>query len=381
VSVSRLAPDRGTVHSFLVTVALSLGSAPLTAAAPAHFTVEVDTSAAEAVLAAATSSAGEASAAADAALKLPDVRALIEKEHRYNARASAETLKADILAVVAGSPTGVFPLKAIRADPDRYRQALEELRTRKEEIGRHLAGGLRDFSPDGTRIDARLAVVIGSNQVGWVAEQKSSTLYVDATRYLGGVDGLVAVAGHELFHIVQGAWQPDWGPVFAAAPPDAPAAERLRHNVHAAFVNLVIEGMATYVGDPVRWCRSGCDHDKNEYARELARSGQTFALFDTIIYRLARDEAAPLDTLLSIGFSGSWDQTGYYVGYRMAELIARYSGRERLRALVARPAEEFLAEYVAAIKAHPDDPQAIPLAPATVAALMDVRAAASGSAL
>jgi hypothetical protein len=373
--VKRLAPERRTVCSFLLLV-LSTAGAAVTAAAPAHFTVAVDTSAAEAILAAATSPPGQAGAAADAALALPGVIAMIEKEHRYNARASAETLKADILAVVAGSPPSVFPLRAIRADPDRYRQTLQELRTRKEEIGRHLAAGLRDFSPDGTRIDARLAVVIGSNQVGWVPEQQASTLYVDATRYLGSVDGLVAVAGHELFHIVQGSWQPDWGPVFAPAPPDAPAAQRLRHNVHAAFVNLVIEGMATYVGDPVRWCRSGCDHDRNEYARELARSGQTFALFDTIVYRFARDEAAPLDTLLSIGFNGSWDETGYYVGYRMAELIARYSGRERLRALVARPAEDFLAEYVAVIKSHPDDPQAVALAPATVAALVDVQDAA-----
>jgi putative zinc-dependent peptidase DUF5700 len=357
---------------------LCLCSAPLAAASPARCSVEVDPSPAEAILAAATSPATAAGAAADAALALPAVTALIAKEHRYNAKASAETFRSDVLAVAAGMPTSAFPLKAIRADPSRYRRTLEEIRARQDEIAKRLGEGLEGFAPDGTRITAKLALVIGSDQYGWVPEQKSTVLYVDAGRYLEDVDGLVAVAGHELFHVVQGSWQPDWGPVFASAPTEAPAAARTRHNVHAAFVNLAIEGMATYVGDPARWCKSGCKADKKEYARELARSGQTFALFDTIVYRLAQDETAPLDTLLTIGFNGSWDQTGYYVGYRMAELIERYSGRERLRSLVALSAEDFLAEYVAVVKAHPDDPHAVPFAPATVAALMDVRSAGGG---
>jgi hypothetical protein len=359
---------------FLASMAAIIGSGYAQAAAstPPSVTVDIDLSAAEVILAAATSDPEHAAEAAEAALRIPAVTALIAKEHKYNLNASGETFRSDVVAAASGLPTRVFPLKRLRDDPKPVRDMLETLRTNRVAIARHLGEGLQSFAPDGTNINAQLIVLLGSNQYGWVPDQRSTAFYADAGRHLGDVDGLVALAAHELFHVVQGLSQPDWSPLFAELPTTSAADARLRHHIRAALTNLVIEGMATYVGDPDAWGANheGFDHDKREYARELARSTETFALFDTIIYRLARDSDAPLDVLLNIGFGGSWDQTGYYVGYRMAKVIDGFRGRARLRALVALTPEEFVGDYIVAANLHRDDPEVTPLAAATIATVL-----------
>jgi len=140
------------------------------------------------------------------------------------------------------------------------------------------------------------------------------------------------------------------------------------------LTNLVIEGMATYVGDAARYPSPGprLTREQGELRRELGRAGDIFGLFDTILYRARHDPDAPLATLLRIGFGGQWDQTGYYVGYRMAKTIDRYAGRDRLRALVTVPPEAFVAEYIRIARAHPGDPEITPLAPASIATVEEL---------
>ena len=348
---------------------ISAGLLQAETTSPPMVTVQLDLSAAEAILDAVTSDSAHAAGAAAAALQLAPVSAMIAKEHKYNVNASAETFQADVIAAAAGLPTRVFPFKALRDDPKPAQDMLTSLRAKRAAIAKRLSNGLQSFAPNGAAISATLIVLLGSNQNGWVPDQKSTVFYADAGRHLGDVDGLVALAAHELFHVVQGLSQPDWSAVFAELPKTCPADARIRHRLHAALTNLVIEGMATYVGDPDAWgaTHEGFDHDKREYARELARSSETFALFDTIIYRLARDSDAPQDLLLSIGFGGSWDQTGYYVGYQMAKAIDRFLGRDRLRALVALTPEEFVRDYIVVAKAHPHDPGVKPLGNTTIA--------------
>jgi hypothetical protein len=354
----------------LTTLALkNAGVAQAEATSSPTVVVQIDLTAAEAILEAATSDPAHAAESADTALELAPVTAMIAKEHKYNVNATAATFRADVISAAAGLPTRVFPLKAVRDDPKPAREMLASLRSNRAVIAKRLGDGLQSFAPDGTAISATLIILLGSNQYGWVPDQKATVFYADVGRHLGDVDGLMALAAHELFHVVQGVSQPEWSPLFAELPKTAPQVVRIRHQLRAAFANLVIEGMATYVGDPDAWgaTHEGFDHDKREYARELARSSETFALFDTIIYRLARDSHAPQDLLLTIGFGGSWDQTGYYVGYQMAKVIDRFLGRDRLRALVARTPEEFLSDYITVAQAHPDDPAVKLLAKPTIA--------------
>jgi hypothetical protein len=325
--------------------------------------VTIDSSAAEAVLKAVTGDTSDAESLAQAAVKLPGIQAMIEKEHRYVPAASADSFVAAVVETVNGRSGEPFPLREIRDNPAKVRTLLAELASRKTELSQRLSGRLRMFAPRGLTLHTTLAVVLGSHQNGWVPDQKSPVFYIDAGFQAGDVDALIAVAAHELFHVVQGAVQPVWNAALAASTGGSPEMREM-HNVHAALLNLVIEGMADYVGDPREMPGSGpaIVRARREYARNLARNGESFALFDTIIYRLYKDPGAPLDFLLNIGFGGSWEESGYYVGLAMASAIDRYVGRERLQKLVALPPEDFLLEYVAVAEKRAPGPDLIPLA-------------------
>ena len=333
-----------SLAALAVAIPLSTACAQL----PGGIWVTIDTSAAEAVLKAVTGNPSEAKSLAQAALKLPGIQAMIAKEHRYAPAASADSFLAAIVQTVNGRSGDPFALREIRDDPAQVRALLANLAGRNAELSALLGERLRMFAPPGLALHATLAVVLGSHQNGWVPDQKTPVFYIDAGFQAGDADALVAVAAHELFHVVQGAVQPDWSTTLTASTSGSPE-ERELHNVHAALLNLVIEGMADYVGDPraLPGNGPGIMRARREYTRNLARSGESFALFDTIIYRLYKDPAAPLGSLLNVGFGGSWEQSGYYVGFAMAGAIDRYSGRAKLQELVASAPEDFVLEYIA----------------------------------
>ena len=338
--------------------------------APPGVTVLIDTSVADAVLEAATSDAAHVPALAAAALALPGVSAMIAKEHRYTPAATPAAFNAALIGLAQGGSGEPFALARVREHPEEVRALLRALSAEHAQLAARLAERLNAFAPRGLNLHATLVVVLGSHQNGWVPDQKTPVFYIDAGFQSGDVDSLIAVAAHELFHAVQGAVQPDWDA--ALAPSMNPSAEaRELHNVHAVLLNLVIEGMADYVGDPqlLPGAGPGMQQARREYARSLARNRENFALFDTILYRLGSDGTAPLGELLKVGFGGSWDQSGYYVGYVMARAIDRYSDRERLRALVALPPEEFVLDYIAVTQAHADDTDLVHLCSASVAAV------------
>jgi hypothetical protein len=340
-------------------------------AAPEGIRVAIDTSAAEAVLAAVTSDSAHVDALAEAAVGLPAIQAMLAKMKKYNAGASPESFRSALIAVAGGGHASLFPLEAIRSNPAMVRGLLDSLSVHREEMTARLRDRLAEFVPPGLAIDTKLVVVLGSNQNGWVPDQKTPTFYIDAGFQSGDADNLIAVATHELFHVVQGAVLPDWNPVFAEATGSDATAHEM-HNVHAALLNLEVEGMADYVGDPrvLPGSGPGIARARREYDSNLARSSESFELFDTIIYRFSHDATARQSPLINISFGGAWGQTGYYVGYRMAKAIDRYRGRARLRALVALPPEDFVADYVAIAQAHPSDPEITPLDASTVQAVL-----------
>ena len=246
---------------------------------------------------------------------------------------------------------------------------LARLTTDSAAIAEHLADRLRSFTPDGMNVQTTLHVLVGAaHQNGWVPEGNHTDFYVDLGFHGEEVESMTNSASHELFHVVQELAQSG----LEAQMTDQPTLgvdARERHRARAILLNLVIEGMATYVGDPSIYPSPGPHlvRDRKALQRELARAGDIFALFDTILYRSAHDPDAPLGTLLRIEFGGSWDQTGYYVGYRMSKVIDRYAGRDRLRALVGAPPEDFVMEYIRLARAHPNDPEITPLAPVSIA--------------
>ncbi|GEM_PF-2080952 len=344
------------------------------ASAPARVTVDINTSGAAAVLAAATADSTHAAAAADAALQTDAVRAMIAKMAQYDHTVTAESFKAAVVALAHGGSEGPFDLARLRSDPDATRRILARLTAEHDAVARRLAERLQSFMPDTLSLHATMFVLVGAkHQNGWVPDSRPN-FYVDLGFHREEMESMTKSAAHELFHVVQLTAQPTLASEFADRPTLSPDA-RERHRAHAVLLNLVIEGMATYVGDPMAYVAAGprLTHDQAELRRELARAPEIVTLFDTILFRARHDPDAPLDRLLTIGFGGSWDETGYVVGYRMAKAIDRYAGRDGLRALVTMPPEAFVRQYIAIAQAHPDDPEITPLAPASVATVNELQ--------
>jgi hypothetical protein len=105
-------------------------------------------------------------------------------------------------------------------------------------------------NPDGIKLHSRLIILVGSKgQNGWVPVQNVPDFYVDLGFHGEDVDSVVNIATHKLFHVVQGKVQPDWTRAFEDAP-HLPPTQRGQHRAHAVLLNLLLEGTATYVGDP-----------------------------------------------------------------------------------------------------------------------------------
>jgi hypothetical protein len=341
---------------------------------PATFSVAIDVSGATAVLAAAVADPAHAAGAAQAALRNDAVRAMIAKMAKYDSTVTPAAFEAAVVRLAAGGSGAPFDLDRLRTDPASTRRMLARLTTDSAAIARRLADRLRSFTPDNVDVHATLFVVVGAaHQNGWVPNEQQANFYLDLGFHGEELESVINIASHELFHVVQGMVQPNIDSAMTDRP-DLAIDARGRHRARAVLLNLVVEGMADYVGDPSLYPSAGphLARDQQELARELARAGDIFALFETILYRARRDPDAPLATLLKIGFGGSWNQTGYYVGYRMAKAIDRYAGRERLRALVALPPADFVTQYAQIAAAHPADPDITPLAPASIATVEEL---------
>ncbi len=367
------------MHRLILAVAASAAIAfriapPVDRFSPAKVTVDINTSGASAVLAAATADPAHAAAAADAALENDAVRAMIAKMAQYDHTVTPESFKAAVVSLANGGSEGAFDLARLRSDPDVTRRMLARMTAEHDTLSRRLAARLQSFTPDNLDLHATMFVLVGAkHQNGWVPDN-TPHFYVDLGFHREEMESLTNKAAQELFHVVQVTVQPI-GASELADQPTLPVEARELHRAHAIVLNLVIEGMATYVGDPSIYTATGprLAHDQDQQKKELARATDIFALFDTILFRASHDPDAPLDPLLRIGFGGPWDETGYFVGYRMAKTIDRYSGRDRLRALVTMPPEAFVAEYIAIAQAHPSDPEITPLAPATIATIKELQ--------
>jgi Putative zinc dependent peptidase (DUF5700) len=363
----------------LVNILLGLkGTSP--ALAPARVTVSIDTSGANAVLTAALADPAHAAQTADAALANSAVRAMIAKMAIYDHTVTPQAFKAAVIALANGGSGDPFDLARLRTDPSPTRRMLARLANESDIISRRVADRLQSFTPDGLDIHARLFVLVGAaHQNGWAPDETQPDFYIDLGFHGEEVESVINICTHELFHVIQYRVQPDIDATMTDHP-ELPVETRERHRADAVLMNLLLEGTATYVGDASLYQATGphLTHDQRELQRELARATEIFGLFDTVLYRASHDPGAPLATLLRIGFGGSWDQTGYYVGYRMAKTIDRYSGRDRLRTLVTLPPAQFVADYIALARAHPDDPDITPLAPASVATIEELQRVGAG---
>ena len=111
------------VHTIALAVTLTAASR----APHAGLSVTIDISPALAVLDAVTGDTAGIEVRADSIIGLPAIQAMIAKEHRHHANATAAAFRSDLLSAAHGGRTLVVPLDAIRQDPANVRRLLDEL--------------------------------------------------------------------------------------------------------------------------------------------------------------------------------------------------------------------------------------------------------------
>ena len=273
--------------------------------------------------------------------KLPGTVRLLAQQRRFDPTATAEKFAKDLADVAAGRKPepDTFVLLRTKERLADARGLLARVREDSAGVSDAIRSRIARYTPPGVHPGVTVYVIAGGTSDGF-ADGDGFSLAIDYFRDdLAGMETLMA---HELFHVV----------FDAAARGRAPSKDR----VFPLFESTMNEGIASRVGDPLAVSdgKAWIDWFRGKFRRNFERLEASFALFDTILYREARDPAAPLDRLYQIGFTGSFDSALYFVGYEMARVIEEEDGAAGVARLVGKGAIPFFQRYVAIAHAKPE---------------------------
>lgn len=298
----------------------------------------------------------------------PEVRALIAQTARFDPGATAAAFGSSLQRAVQvpGRSDGPdpFAFNRVRGHTADIQRLYDLLSSHSATLQHDIAERLQPDLPAGLDLNVRAVFVLGGTSDGWA--QPDQVLYLALQSFDGDYDGLVTLMAHEVYHVVQYSVMPMTG---------SAAADARQRNAENLMLATLMEGTASFVGDPMRVAGGGSylEWYRGRYRRNLERIQEDFALFDSLMFRAAHDGEADYGDLYSLGFSGSWGSPLYFVGYRMSQVIARYGGRNKLASYLAQPPGSFFADYMAACDAHPEDGQCVKFDAPTTRTLLQVR--------
>lgn len=277
--------------------------------------------------------------------KLPGNARLLAQQRRFDPAATPEKLARDLEEVAAGRKPepDTFVLLRTKERLADARGLLARVREHPGEVSDTIRARIARYTPASVRPSVTVYFIAGGTSDGF-ADRDGFALAVDYFRDdLAGMETLMA---HELFHVGFEA------AVKARESGKATAKEALL----PLFQDTMNEGIASRVGDPLAVSdgKAWIEWFRGKFRRNLERLEASFALFDTILYREARDPAAPMDRLYQIGFTGSWDSALYFVGYEMARVIEEEDGAAGVARLVEAGPIPFFERYVAISRARPE---------------------------
>ncbi len=298
----------------------------------------------------------------------PEVRDLIAQTARFDPGATAAAFSSSLQRAVQmparTDGPDPFAFNRVRGHTADIQRLYDLLSSHAASLQRDVAERLQPDLPAGLDLNVRAVFVLGGTSDGWA--QPGQVLYLALQSFDGDYDGLVTLMAHELYHVVQYSVMPMTG---------SAAADARQRNAENLMLATLMEGTASFVGDPTRADGGGSylEWYRGRYRRNLERIQEDFALFDSLMFRAAHDGEADYKDLYSLGFSGTWGSPLYFVGYRMSQVIARYEGRTKLSSYLAQPPGSFFADYMAACDAHPEDAQCVKFDAPTTRTLLQVR--------
>jgi len=297
-----------------------------------------------------------------------------------------EAVGAEFLAalddVVAGGDDPRFRLREARAARDRYRDTLREFRRAERRARSQVEERLREMLPAGVDFSATAHLVVGGDAAGMAFSDRADIAirlddFVPAAGTQPALGSFAALLGHELFHVgfrVAGGLTPrplgsdpgwdrlseTWGPFVvgeawraSGEPWDAAAMEnrldawdrpagwawRALDRYVAMLSRAQSEGTAVYAEAPLR------DRDgREELVPWLDGIDADFAFLGRVTDRLNRGASADeIDALAAEGFRANGPL--YRVGYRVADRIDRFTGRDALLRTIENGVLEFFDAY------------------------------------
>jgi hypothetical protein len=270
---------------------------------------------------------------------LPGARALLRKVQGHAPAADAELMKEALRRAHAGEVWDEDPFYFwhSRRQRDKTAALLTALRS-EDALASSVAAQLAPYLPEGFALDTRIVLVLGGASAGWTLGDGAFQIGLDHHAN-DSVEFLERSAAHEVYHVVQESLLPPP----ASVDPDDP-----RARVDALLRALVMEGTASLMDD-----FTGLDDDGKLLAtlrarqeRNGARLDSAYVLFETLVFRAARDRHADLNALYGIGFLDPWGSSAYEVGRSMAEAIVAADGSRAVPDLLLRGPRAFVRRYI-----------------------------------
>lgn len=297
---------------------------------------------------------------------LPGNRDLIRKVARSHKQVTAETFKQTLRGVIEGRDVQPDPFEwqTVKTSLPEIRLMLRRIEQERDTLSAEIEKMIKPFVGEGLNGDAKAVLLVGGGSLGFTLND-SSSFYVALHKIGADYEGLKHIIAHELYHNIQTQGRERRiARLKGVKPPDS-----VRNSL-ILLESTYVEGTATLVGSPLeaKDLKNLGESQKEEYKKNLARSRQNFALFESLLFQAHNDPNANVQQLYNIGLTALFEQPLYYVGYQMARDIEKYEGRPAIAALTTKNPLEFFSVYMELYKKK-NDPSLLRFSPTTEAIL------------
>lgn len=240
--------------------------------------------------------------------------------------------------------------KVVKANLPQLQKLIAKLSANQQGFMADVTALIQSYTPAQVTANVRACFLVGGGSLGFVIGNEK-TFNVALQKIGDDYEGLKYLVAHELYHTMQGEGQ---GLRKKTTDKNAP------FNVQASYAiayNVWSEGTATLVGDfaAVKTDAPFTKVQKEEWAKNIERQRQNFYLFETMMFKAAKDTGANYEELYNVGFTTSFDESLYFVGYEMGKKIEQYEGRKAIADMLVKDPLVFVEEYIKLYKEHKDD--------------------------
>jgi hypothetical protein len=290
---------------------------------------------------------------------LPANKMIVRKVHSFDEAATQERFEAELLAAARGSAIPgkeLFRFTRVKANLASVTATLARFENDEAANLSWIEERVQQFSPAGAPLHLQGFLIAGGNSTGFA--WGGSDFYLNVAHFADAPEAMKVVMAHELYHAVQGAALAAHGEKHEFEADTlkliTDKAQRDRYVVGAFLDQLLDEGAATYVGDPLL-----LGGDSAYVKRELDRvqtmlrdPQKLISLLDMSLVSITADDPVDYHDVYGVGYHGP-DQPLYYLGYIMAGAIVAKRGPARLSELILGRGCAFVQAYIALAEADP----------------------------